>query len=814
MVETLDNYDLNNEYTRLDILGKLPKPDSEKKKTSKDNIQSQKKEKLSKKRKREEKPTKKKLFGIVEEVKKQSSTEVVLEENKIERKNKRQRLENQESSVAIESNERVNQLEENKENQANKQSKITKKNLSEQKDQKEQKDIKEKIDSDFMQVDQSTESKTQKKKSKKQKKENNNSKNLNNDKMDDVESNEKLNNSENKKMPKRKDRSNQQQASKMLGSHLATKEQLKSFNELEQVVQAQDTIEGEVNNEKTKEEQVRENWSALGLPDTIVDRIINMGFVEPTNVQKQSIPTALIKRKNVIIASQTGSGKTMAFALPIISRLLTENNPIRKVLRALIIVPSRELCIQVNNMIKDACFDTGIYTEIAVGGFFVDKNLKRVGKRCPEILVCTPARLWALIHTHRMSHLMDLSNLNFLVFDEADIMVKNGHYKELDHILKHITHLEDHQKLQKFLTSATMTLPSRWSHERANIVDPNDDWEKDAEKDNLSLKKLMESMHFNESSTELIDLTPQSAVADTLIDTQITCKSTQKRDYLYYLLYFYKGRSIVFCNSVYSVQEIFQLMKLLKIKIYQLHGGMTESQRLNSLEKFLKHDDATLVATDAVARGIDIPQVTQVIHYELPTSADTYIHRCGRSGRAFNTGFSVAFVTEKDKRSYKIICGATKRKEGLPLFPTKDYFLRDIQGRTKIAWQLVLKEKDRLKKSHEVNWYQKLADEMDILLDEEEFSDIFEKKKELKHDRSRDILEKQLAQEMKKTIGESRFAGQRDFITAETTDFSFLKPKSRDARSDFFTVYLTVHKIDEERKKKENKMDSEDMQDE
>ena len=235
-----------------------------------------------------------------------------------------------------------------------------------------------------------------------------------------------------------------------------------------------------------------------------------------------------------------------------------------------------------------------------------------------------------------------------------------------------------------------------------------------------SLDKLFQLIDFH-NKVEIIDITTKEKVVETIQQAKIQCTNETKDHFLYGFLKTHenKGKTLVFVNAISNSRRIKPLFKILNLPVFGLHGEMEQKQRLKNLEKFTKSTNGILIATDVAARGLDIPNIQHVIHYQLPKTAETYIHRCGRTARAGKHGISLALVSPQDIYNYKKIC-ENLHLEQLPDFPFETRLMPAIRQRVELARQVEKKSHMLNKKSADSNWIAKAAKELDVDLDEDE----------------------------------------------------------------------------------------------
>lgn len=339
-----------------------------------------------------------------------------------------------------------------------------------------------------------------------------------------------------------------------------------------------------------------------------------------------------------------------------------ENERDSEPLYALILTPTRELAVQVKNHLVTAAKYTDIRIAAIFGGLAAVKQ-ERILSKCPEIVVATPGRLWELI-TEGNKHLNKLQNINFLVVDETDRMVEKGHFEELQHILERLnTDPVKRVQRQNFIFSATLTL----MHELPQYLKLKNGHRKRKLEPQTSEQKIQTLIeYFGISQPKIVDITPKQTTGGTaqrLTECRITCSHEQKDLYLYYFLQMHSGRTIVFCNSIDCVRRLTKLFSILACEPRALHAKMAQRARLKNLERFTNSPTGLLIATDVAARGLDIPNVEHVIHYQVPRTSENYIHRSGRTARGKKDGIAVLFMEPKEVREYVKLCRALNRSK-------------------------------------------------------------------------------------------------------------------------------------------------------
>ena len=438
---------------------------------------------------------------------------------------------------------------------------------------------------------------------------------------------------------------------------------------------------------------VQDAWSQFSMCTKVLAGVRSLHFEKPTPVQERVLPAAIGAGLDIIAAAETGSGKTLAYAIPVVNTIVqgkldagsTENTS----MKALILTPTRELALQVADHIKQ--FTAGLPLRVAtvVGGMSVYKQ-ERILRMCPEIVVATTGRLWELISDQSNEYLGNVADLQSFVLDEADRMIEVGHFRELDEINK-LIHGRCARKLQTFILSATLSVSTR-SHrllekvEASNSAKKRESRERGRKKKKKSrvpahptrddfetpLDQVIAAVDFRRK-VEIIDLTTQHVTVEGLYEYRLLCRNEDKDTYLYWILRTatgvpaLHGRAIVFTNAISMTKRLVSLLRLVHIPVARLHAGMQQRQRLRALDYFRSHDTCVLVASDVAARGLDIPEVSYVIHYGVPRTADIYIHRAGRTARAGRRGISICMVGPDEVPHFRALCNQMG-KEAMPKF--------------------------------------------------------------------------------------------------------------------------------------------------
>lgn len=354
-----------------------------------------------------------------------------------------------------------------------------------------------------------------------------------------------------------------------------------------------------------------EEFGALGLTDVTLEAIKAKGFETPSPIQKLTIPVLLDDEKtnDIIAQAQTGTGKTAAFGLPILERL----RPQKGATQALILVPTRELALQVTEEILSFNAKRKLVISPIYGGASMTEQLRRLGKGI-DVVVGTPGRI--LDHLRRGT--LDIKTLKYLILDEADEMLNMGFIEDVEEIL---SNTNDYRRILLF--SATM--PER-------II-------------RLS-KKYMRDV-------EILRVPAQEVTTELTDQIYFEVRDSDKFDALTRIIdvepEFY---GIVFCRTKIGVDEAVNKLTERGYAAEGLHGDVSQAQREKILKRFKKKLANILVATDVAARGIDINNLTHVINYSLPQDTESYVHRIGRTGRAGNTGTAITFISHSEYRQF------------------------------------------------------------------------------------------------------------------------------------------------------------------
>ncbi|KAK6187852.1 hypothetical protein SNE40_005786 [Patella caerulea] len=395
--------------------------------------------------------------------------------------------------------------------------------------------------------------------------------------------------------------------------------------------------------EGEEEEDEKVTFKSLGIVDVLCDACEQLKWKTPTKIQREAIPVALTG-KDIIGLAETGSGKTGAFALPILQALL--DSPQR--LFALMLTPTRELAFQISEQVCALGTSIGVKTAVIVGGMDNMSQALMLAKK-PHIIVATPGRL--IDHLENTKG-FSLSSLKYLVMDEADRILNMDFGKEIDKILKLIP-----RQRKTYLYSATMTQKVN-KLQRASLCDP-----------------------------VKVQVSSKYQTVDKLQQFYIFIPVRYKDVYLVSILNELAGNSfMIFCSTCANTQRVSLLLRNLGFTAVPLNGQMNQSKRLGALNKFKSKSRSIILATDVASRGLDIPHVDVVINFDIPTHSKDYIHRVGRTARAGRSGKAITFVTQYDVELYQRIEHLIGKK--LPLYKTEEEEVMVLMERVSEAQRL------------------------------------------------------------------------------------------------------------------------------
>ena len=359
-----------------------------------------------------------------------------------------------------------------------------------------------------------------------------------------------------------------------------------------------------------------QNSSDFKFPVQVSKALQDLKFETPTPIQAQAIPVAL-EQKDMIGIAQTGTGKTAAFCIPTLLRMLKEPN-----MTALVLAPTRELALQIDGVWKGLTkYATNYRSAILVGGCGMPPQIRALQQK-PRLIIATPGRLI----DHLQQKHADLRNLGILILDEADRMLDMGFAPQLNQIMKCVP-----QERQTLLFTAT------WSPEM----------------DQLSKRYL--------KNPARVSVAPPSKVAEAIDQEAIKLDGKEKNNALLDEINKRPGSVLVFARTKSRTDRVARFLDSYGVEVNRIHGGRTQGQRNRALAEFKDGTIRVLVATDIAARGIDVTKIKHVINYDLPQVAEDYIHRIGRTGRAGESGSAVSFVASEEVPQWREITTLLKK---------------------------------------------------------------------------------------------------------------------------------------------------------
>ncbi|KAJ9083634.1 ATP-dependent RNA helicase [Entomophthora muscae] len=457
-----------------------------------------------------------------------------------------------------------------------------------------------------------------------------------------------------------------------------------------------------------------QNWSQFDLASPILQAIQKLNFQTPSQIQLEALPHAL-RHRDIIGCAETGSGKTLAFGLPLIQRLsmLDLTLPENDCLHGLILTPTRELAIQIADHLKAVSQFLRIKISTTVGGMSIQKQ-ERLFNKTPHIMIATPGRLWELMNQND-AYMNKVRGVQYLVLDEADRMVEKGHFKELEFILDHLnrTKVSDDPSEKVFKRRQTLVFSATLD----NYLEQSTKHKHSQSKNTSTIDSILERIRFKDPKPMRIDLSSKKLTSENLVERRIDCVNAEKDLFLYFLVTRYPGRTLVFVNSIDTIRRLVPLLVLLGVNAFPLHAQMQQRQRLKNVDRFKSLDSSVLIASDVASRGLDIPGVEHIIHYQLARTPDLYVHRSGRTARAQRQGISIMLCSPDELKSYRATCRALKRTS-IPEFPFDSILAAKLAPRIALAKKIDSLQHRLDKESTEKNWFIKNAEAMEIELDD------------------------------------------------------------------------------------------------
>jgi len=501
-------------------------------------------------------------------------------------------------------------------------------------------------------------------------------------------------------------------------------------------------------------------WEPLGLSPEILTGLSKMKFANPTSVQETCIPQ-ILEGHDVVGKASTGSGKTLAFGIPILEHYLER---MRNYLKrksgeksekathpiALIMSPTRELAHQLSKHISQlSSLTPGAEPRIALltGGLSMQKQQRLLAGA--DIVIGTPGRVWEILSTGQ-GLIQKMQQIKFLVVDEADRLLSQGHYKELEEVLDALDRLEtwevpevedkeesNEKKTNSMAERQTLVFSATFHRDLQQKLSGKGQWRGDDLMDKKeSMEYLLKRLQFREEKPKFIDVNPISQMAENLKEGIVECGPMEKDLFLYTLLLYHpKHRTLVFTNSISAVRRLTQFLQALQLPALALHSSMAQKARLRSVERFSSPSSdpsSILVATDVAARGLDIKGIDFVIHYHAPRTADAYVHRSGRTARAGAAGKSVIICGPEEmvgvvRLAAKVHTnmaqknGQPPKRVPLESLELDRRIVNRVKPRVNIAARITDSQIAKEKVSAEDNWLRNAAEDLGVEYDSEEF---------------------------------------------------------------------------------------------
>jgi ATP-dependent RNA helicase RhlE len=365
------------------------------------------------------------------------------------------------------------------------------------------------------------------------------------------------------------------------------------------------------------------SFSGLGIAPRLLDVIDSLKFKEPTPIQQRSIPIG-IEGKDLIAIAQTGTGKTLAFGIPMIQRLAQVKGD------GLVLLPTRELAIQVDEALYPFCRAAGMRTAVLIGGELVSRQRRALEKE-PRIIIATPGRLLDLID----QRMVKLSETEILVLDEADRMLDMGFAPQINKILVTVP-----KKRQTMLFSATMP------------------------------KEIVTIAQQHMAIPIQVEIAPSGTTVENVIQEVFFISREAKTRLLEVILHQYPGPVLVFTRTKHGARRLARQVRLIGHAAAEIHSDRNLAQRRGALEGFKSGQYRVLVATDIAARGIDVTGIEIVLNYDLPSNSEDYVHRIGRTARAGRAGRAISFATLDQRGEVKNIEHLIKTALTVKAIPT------------------------------------------------------------------------------------------------------------------------------------------------
>lgn len=358
----------------------------------------------------------------------------------------------------------------------------------------------------------------------------------------------------------------------------------------------------------------RPNFYGLGIAPKLLQILEGLKFTIPTPIQEKAIPVA-IEGKDIIGIAQTGTGKTLAFGIPMIQRIAQTGQSGISGARGLVILPTRELAFQVEEALHTLGRSLGLRTALLIGGASMHMQKLSIAKR-PHIIIGTPGR----INDHLEQRMLSLNSVSILVLDEADRMLDMGFLPQIKKILRNLQ-----KNRQTMLFSATLPL---------EIVKIAGEYMK------LPIR---------------VEIAPSGTMADRITQEIFIVQKNSKNRLLEKILEEYQGSTLIFTRTKFSAKRIASYVRAMGHTSAEIHSNRSLGQRREALEGFKSGKHRVLVATDIASRGIDVVGIELVLNYDLPSQSEDYVHRIGRTARAGSAGHAISFAMPDQRKEIRQI---------------------------------------------------------------------------------------------------------------------------------------------------------------
>ncbi|MCP4653567.1 MAG: DEAD/DEAH box helicase [Candidatus Omnitrophica bacterium] len=395
------------------------------------------------------------------------------------------------------------------------------------------------------------------------------------------------------------------------------------------------------------------------ISDDIKKNLAKLGFIKPTDIQFKAMPS-ILKGEDVLAVAQTGTGKTAAFAIPIINMIHSTKRSKRWCgIRCVVMVPTRELALQIGEVFASLSKHTKVKSFALCGGVDQDKQIDRLISGV-DILITTPGRMFDLINQEYIS----LNYVEFLVLDEADHMLELGFIEDIKYVKKMLA-----RKHQTLFFSATIS---------------------------DKIKKLAYSQV--RSNAIRIQISPKDPVSKNVTHYVMFVEMDDKR---FFLEQFIKdnpaSKMIVFVRTKVRAVRVAAAMGRVGIDSLEIHGDKEQDKRTEVMKKFKESQCKLLIATDISARGINVVDIEYVINYDLPVKTENYVHRVGRTGRGFNKGIAISFCSKEERQLLDEIQGFLNKEIEVIKVSKKDYSAVISPASGEHDWKSLIEEEERFK---------------------------------------------------------------------------------------------------------------------